>query len=297
MNEFMPPWYHQIDRFFDIFQEEYESSTYLSKDGKESLSKYYQKLSDISGNPWARLALIRAKSRRMSPVLNLIDQAGRPLRILDAGCGVGTQAILFACQGADVIGVDINTERLAVAAQRADFYEEKGLLAGSVKFELKNIFSMLEQRSKDFDLVWASEAISHIDPIQKFLDLTYAALKPGGRIVISDPNILNPWVWFKLFRRRGFRFYTEKEDPETGEMISYAQERCFSMGQIAAKLASAGFWVDDIIPGSFIPGFLRQSRFYLPMLRIEKFLREMPIISRLSGGYTVVGVRRLDVRG
>ena len=49
------------------------------------------------------------------------EDAGRPLRILDAGCGTGKVAALLAADGHAVTGIDLAATALALARERGDF--------------------------------------------------------------------------------------------------------------------------------------------------------------------------------
>jgi SAM-dependent methyltransferase len=228
-------------------------------------------------------------SRRVAPVLDYLRCQDSRVSILDAGCGLGTESILFACHGADVIGVDIKAERIAVAKRRSSFYAERGLLEKGPEFVLRNVFSMLAENREAFDVIWLNESISHIEPAAEFLGNAYGTVKPGGLIVISDPNNANPLVWFKLFRERGSHLYEEKQDPETGEAIGYAIERAFSVGEISELLTSAGFQVSEIIAHSFVPITLRRTRLYPLLLSLDECLRQIPAMKHLAGSYTAVG--------
>jgi 2-polyprenyl-6-hydroxyphenyl methylase/3-demethylubiquinone-9 3-methyltransferase len=92
---------------------------------------------------------------------------GRVPRVLDAGCGLGTECILFALAGASVTGIDLRPERLRLAPKRARFYEQELGVKLDVRFLLSNIFDLPERNH--YDLIWVHNAISHIHPVDTFL--------------------------------------------------------------------------------------------------------------------------------
>ena len=49
-------------------------------------------------------------------------------RVLEIGCGIGTDAIEFARAGADYTGIDISTASLAIAKERFETYDLQGNL-------------------------------------------------------------------------------------------------------------------------------------------------------------------------
>lgn len=69
-----------------------------------------------------------------------------PLAVLDAGCGIGADSLAFAEAGADVLGVDLDPLRVALARLNA-----AALGLGSVRFEVADIRDSLpEQRELVF---------------------------------------------------------------------------------------------------------------------------------------------------
>ena len=98
-------------------------------------------------------------------VLNLIRGTSGPITILDAGCGRGTDALLFAFLGADVVGVDINRRAVEFANSRKDFFREKGGESLSCRFAQGDVIKQVEE--KQFDVVWIREAVSHIHPLEE----------------------------------------------------------------------------------------------------------------------------------
>ena len=109
------------------------------------------------------------------------DDMIRGRRVMDYGCGDGFQSIAMAKSGAaEVFGVDITAPRLEHARQMA---------AG-----LPNIrFSTALERD-GFDVVISQNSFEHFPDPAKNLDEMVAAIRPGGRILITfGPLWLAPY--------------------------------------------------------------------------------------------------------
>jgi 2-polyprenyl-3-methyl-5-hydroxy-6-metoxy-1,4-benzoquinol methylase len=165
----------------------------------ESLSQYYTSLkSDMEMRPFYRYNW----TRRVAPMQELIASLPKrdaPWRILDAGCGLGTESIFWSTLRDDieVIGTDIKPERVSVAKGRQKAYEHRIGKALNLCFLDQDVFSLL--KTKRFDLVWVMEAISHIDPAEKFLAEVSENLGAGGHLVVSDSHIWNPAMGLARF--------------------------------------------------------------------------------------------------
>jgi 2-polyprenyl-3-methyl-5-hydroxy-6-metoxy-1,4-benzoquinol methylase len=254
---------------------------------------YYRPMAQAYLNPYQRIGQIAGFQRRVAPVVRYAQKQGAPCTLLDAGCGMGTFSIFFALLGIHATGVDLDRSRVAIAERRLVFYWKEGL-SGTVRFELMNLFTFLEEGNLEevFDVVWVHEAISHITPVTGFLLLTFRVLKPGGIIVISDPNAWNPLTQLTMLRRRGFKRYTQKPDPETGIPVHYAVERIFSAFSLARRLRQAGFTSIETIFHSFVPLTLRGTVLYPRLLiPLEQRAGQLPGIRHLAGSYTIIGHR------
>jgi SAM-dependent methyltransferase len=104
--------------------------------------------------------------------------------ILDLACGGGNLLYFFKSRGhRRLAGVDISPEQIALARQVVPEVEEG------------NLFVYLETSPADFDLITALDIIEHLhkDEVLRFLDGCYAALRPGGRLILQMPNADTPW--------------------------------------------------------------------------------------------------------
>ena len=102
-------------------------------------------------------------------------------RVLDFGCGSGSNSLLLARRGAIVCGVDISHDLLSIARQRLD----RSTVPLRAQFVAASAHDLpLEDGS--FDLVFGIAILHHLD-----LDLVskevHRVLKPGGRAIFQEP--------------------------------------------------------------------------------------------------------------
>jgi len=147
-------------------------------------------------------------------------------RVLDVGCGTGTVALYVAYKTkAKVLGIDIDADRLDCAKERRDVWS-----LPKCTFLLRNIINL--DGPNKFDLIYLEEALHHMEPraeaVRKIADL----LRPGGKLIISEVNALNPLMQLRLFRQRGLKTITTKHG------VPYGNERVLTAGR-AIKLFKA----------------------------------------------------------
>jgi O-antigen biosynthesis protein len=142
--------------------------------------------------------------------------------VLDVGCSTGYLAKRMQERGASVIGLDVE-ERAAAEARR--FCED--VYVGDVET------MELPFEPGRFDAIVCGDLIEHLRDPQAFLTRVRPLLRPGGRLVLSTPNIAN-WAMrlsllFGRFRytewglldRTHTHFFTKKTLQESLEEAGY----------------------------------------------------------------------------
>jgi 2-polyprenyl-6-hydroxyphenyl methylase/3-demethylubiquinone-9 3-methyltransferase len=116
--------------------------------------------------------------------LNYIDQrspiAGK--RVLDVGCGGGILAESMAAKGADVTGIDIGKEALAVAELHL---KTSGL---QVNYELDTAESLAQSQPESFDVVTCLELLEHVPQPASVVAACRKLVKAGGDVFFATIN-------------------------------------------------------------------------------------------------------------
>lgn len=160
------------------------------------------------------------------------------IRVLDAGSGFGTYSMLYAIMGGDVTGADLRPDRLSAAERRLGHYREQTGRELAVQYERADL---TKPWSRDYDLVWVFNALSHIDPLDGFLAEVRAHLRPHGVLVIGDINGSYMPHQRRLARLRQ-EVHQEYVAPD-GQRHAYAVERMFPPGELRSILGGAGLRV------------------------------------------------------
>jgi 2-polyprenyl-3-methyl-5-hydroxy-6-metoxy-1,4-benzoquinol methylase len=116
------------------------------------------------------------------PYAHLIERAlkaGGPA--LELGCGDGDLALALARRGLDVTGIDLSPARV----ERARDIARRELLEGRARYQTGDLnVCPLPQRA--FGCVIAHDALHHVLRVEALLDRVRGALRPGGRLLVSD---------------------------------------------------------------------------------------------------------------
>lgn len=110
-------------------------------------------------------------------------------KILDVGCGDGLYLNHLAAAFTDkkkveLWGVDFSKYKLAKAKKNGHNVKQCDLEKG------------LPFKDNHFDVVYAAELIEHLYNPDFFLEECYRVLRPGGKIIISTPNL---HAWYNRF--------------------------------------------------------------------------------------------------
>lgn len=147
-----------------------------------------------------------------------VEELGRG-RVLEYGCGTGSEAFELAQRGAVVTAIDISSTAISMAAARAD---QLGL-----DIELREMNAeQLDFAPDSFDLVCGSGILHHLDT-EVAAQQIKQVVAPGGRAVFLEPMGYNPAINWYRDRTPGMR--TPDEHPlRRTDLVAYASV-CRSM--------------------------------------------------------------------
>jgi SAM-dependent methyltransferase len=259
---------------------------------------YYNNLFDSQGRSLP--VGINGYGQRLFPALREMFLPPRPRRILDAGSGYGTESYLFSLLGHSVTGVELVGERAELAKSRLDFFASRCDFVPEIEFVNAHILRFLEKTPR-FDIIWAMEAVSHIYPQEEFFRISFDRLNPGGTLIVSDPNRLNPLAWLRAVKIRGsirHEPHQRFEDPETGIPTDYGQEQIYTLLGVKKELRRAGFHlkcldVSGFMGSSLLPAPVLRGSGTSSLLRAWQIVcRALPGIRRLGSIYTIVAEKQ-----
>lgn len=135
-----------------------------------------------------QLTFDEAKARRWGRAYSFYLRGWLPqdkgCSIADLACGSGNLLYTLKQMGYhNLAGVDLSPEQVKVAHERFPDVEQGDVLA------------YLDRHPASFDVLTALDLIEHLtkDEVLGFLDRCFAALKPGGRLILQTPNASALW--------------------------------------------------------------------------------------------------------
>jgi SAM-dependent methyltransferase len=134
---------------------------------------------DLGQNSW----LTAAELERFASQLML----GRASRLLDVACGSGGPSLHLARRhGCDVVGVELYEEAVQNGHRAA---LEAGLEARA-RFVQANASQTLPFDDEAFDAILCIDAINHLPDRARVLEDWTRLLRPGGRLLFTDPVVI-----------------------------------------------------------------------------------------------------------
>jgi SAM-dependent methyltransferase len=214
---------------------------------------------DLGQNSWLTMDELE---RFVSP-LSLASSS----RLLDIGCGSGGPA-LHVCRrtGCEVVGVDIHEEAIATADRIA---AESGLRARA-RFMRADAGTALPFDDRSFDAVLSIDTVCHLrDRPAVFADWA-RLLKPGGRMVFTDPTtVTGPIESDELAIRSSGNLYVyvpkgedERALAAAGLLVLRVEDATENVAEIARRRHDARQRHDAvIIRAEGADSFAREQRF------------------------------------
>jgi ubiquinone/menaquinone biosynthesis C-methylase UbiE len=125
-------------------------------------------------------------------------QSARGLKVLEIGCGLGTDGAQFAAAGADYTGVDLTEAAVELARKRFELFDLSGT------FQTADA-EHLDFADESFDLVYSHGVLHHTPETGKAIREIHRVLRPGGRAVVMlyHRGSYNYRVNISVLRRAG----------------------------------------------------------------------------------------------
>jgi SAM-dependent methyltransferase len=165
-------------------------------------------------------------------------------RVLEIGCGIGTDAVNFVRAGADYTGVELSEVSLALAKRRFELFDLTG------EFYSVNAEKLTETLARrDFDLVYSFGVIHHTPDQRAVIEQARQVIRGDGELRIM---LYAAHSWKAIMIEAGF------DQPE-------AQSGC----PIATLYTRA--MIDDLLAGLFSILSIEQAHIF--PYQIEKYVR------------------------
>ena len=173
-------------------------------------------------------------------------------KILEVGCGLGTDTINFARHGAEVTSVELSEQSLEIAKQRAKVYG----LDNRIKFYLANAEELKKIVAVEpYDLIFSFGVIHHTPNPENIIKQIRSYVHPGSTIKIMVYNRYSWKVFWILLTYGKFQFWKLREliarysEAQEGCPVTYAYTR----GEVTKLLESNGFKVTEILIDHIFP--------------------------------------------
>lgn len=164
-------------------------------------------------------------------------------RLLDVACGSGGPTLRVAEKtGCAVVGIDIHADAIHTASRSAEQCE----LTERATFQRVDGSAVLPFAADTFDAIMCIDAINHLPDRPAVLAEWHRVLKPGGRLVFTDPIVVTgPLTHEEIAVRASIGFFLFVPDGADDEMLDAAGFRLLHREDRTANMATmAARWYD-----------------------------------------------------
>jgi ubiquinone/menaquinone biosynthesis C-methylase UbiE len=158
--------------------------------------------------------------------------------VLDLGCGTGFYFPLLAKHANSLVGVDVCEPMLEQAQRTIDSH---GLSHCRV---LRSSACNIPIEDHSIDVVHSWDFLHHVSELSQVLAEIKRVLKPGGRYVAIEPNLLNPSIaWYHARRRSEWRLFIQNQFTLPRQLKSEFDVRLRYDNTIISFLNERTYWI------------------------------------------------------
>ncbi|HVG34233.1 MAG TPA: class I SAM-dependent methyltransferase [Pyrinomonadaceae bacterium] len=207
--------------------------------------------------PGTRLFYERVEEHRYTKEWHIPAAAGfdaaRGLRVLEIGCGLGTDGAQFAQAGADYTGIDLTEAAVDLARRRFELF---GLPGEFRTADAEN----LDFADATFDLVYSHGVLHHTPDTERAVKEIHRVLKPGGvaKVMLYHRDSYNYRINIGVLRRAGARLL--KTEPGlkvvhrlTGEPLESLREHARRIKEDSESYLAPGEFLNQHTDGAGNP--------------------------------------------
>ena len=178
---------------------------------------------------------------KLHHLLRLVDFNGyRGRRVLEVGCGAGTDLVRFAQGGAIVTGVDLSPSAIALARQN---FAQHGLAADLREADGEQ----LPFPDNSFDFVYAHGVVQYTGHDRQLVEECRRVLKPGCQAVFQ---VYNRVSWLNALSKL-MKVPLEHEDAPVLNKYSVAEFRALLHGFADVRIVEERFPVKSRLHGGW----------------------------------------------
>lgn len=169
---------------------------------------------------------VEARKYRVEPHIPLFAEfeKWKGKKVLEIGCGIGTDTINFARAGALVTAVDLSTESLALAKKRAEVFGQKSITFYQANAEHLSEYVPVE----DYDLVYSFGVVHHTPHPERVIEQIHKYMNQDSIFKIMVYNreswkVL--WMLLKYGKKQGEsldELIARYSEAETGCPVTYS---------------------------------------------------------------------------
>ena len=207
-----------------------------------------------------------ARARRRGRLIVEAGSMGPGTRTLEVGCGTGLFTQLVSQCGASIEACELSEKLLERARGRT--------YGGPVTFVAGDATDLSGRQRESYDVVWGSSVLHHLD-LDPFLAAALALLKPGGRLVFAEPNMLNPQVLAE--RKIGWLRKARGVSPDETAFVRFGLKRV---------LERHGFAEVSILPHEFLHPAIPERLLSAGQL-VTSLLEKVPLLREMAGSLLI----------
>ena len=247
----------------------------LSEESQKMMDRYYRNFRTLNSpriRYWYNQQLAEAEATvRSNP----------GLRVLEVGVGTGTEFLWWGMLGASITGIDAFQHCVDATAERLDVLQRA--IERKLKCLLKTVQITDFEDDAGFDLIWMEQTFHHLEPRAEVLKRIAKLLRPGGRVVFSEANALNPLLQLQLLQVRGFKMFITVET-NRGKVI-WGNERVLSRGSLKHLLEEVGIELESSRYYRVFPA----APMFEPLFELERRMPSSSWLAPMFTHYNLVG--------